>query len=48
MVDLVDRAQALEEIQREEALQRVLDRARRPQAPQEPTHPPEQAERDDS
>jgi len=38
MVDLVDRAQELEEILREEALRRVLDRVPRPSSQE--TDPP--------
>jgi hypothetical protein len=47
VVDLVDRAQELEEIQREEALRRVLDRARpAPPIRPNPTPSPDEAETD--
>jgi hypothetical protein len=47
MVDPVDRAQELEELQRQDALRRVLDRAR-PAAPirPNPTPSPDEAETD--
>lgn len=48
MVDQVDRAQELEQIQRDEVPHRVLDRPRPAPAATQPSQSPDQTERADS